>query len=113
MKVTPRSLSIYKTADGKEPFRQWMKSLSDQMTVARIRARLNRLRDGNLGDAKSVGSGVMELRFTFGSGVRIYFGQAGEEIIVLLIGGDKSTQSADIKLAQEQWADYLRREKNG
>ena len=108
----PRNLRIYRTSEGKEPFRQWLISLPDKMTVARIRARLNRLRDGNLGDAKSVGSGVMELRFTFGAGVRIYFGQAGEEIIVLLIGGDKSSQSSDIQLAQEQWADYLRRQKN-
>ena len=80
-----------------------MASLKDKTIVARIYARLTRIEVGNFGDYKSVGNGVMELRFTFGAGIRIYFGHEGDKIVVLLTGGDKSSQEKDIQLAHEYW----------
>ena len=65
---------------------------------------------GNLGDHKTVGGGVWEARVTFGPGYRIYFGKDGHSIVVLLLGGDKGSQSQDIRRAQRSWADYLERE---
>ena len=75
----------------------------------RIDARLLRVRLGNLGDAKSVGDGVHELRVSFGPGYRVYFGVDGPRIVVLLMGGDKSSQRSDIRRAKELWASYRAR----
>src|SRR6266849_8640097 len=90
----------YLTADGKSPFRGWLDSLTVAVR-ARIQARLLRFEMGNVGDHKSVGSGVWEARIMFGPGYRIYFGKDGDSIIVLLVGGDKGSQSKDISRAQE------------
>ena len=73
--------------------------------------RLNRIRLGNFGDCKGVGSGVSELRVPHGPGYRVYFGRKGNTVVILLYGGDKKTQSKDIALAQKYWDDYLRRTK--
>jgi putative addiction module killer protein len=112
MGTTPKNLLIYETTDGNQPFRIWLKSLRDKTAIARIRSRLERVEQGNFGDSKPVGNGVCELRFTFGGGFRVYFGLDGDQILILLIGGDKSSQSKDIKLAQDYWLDYLRRTQN-
>lgn len=79
-------------------------------TQNRIRARLDRLEKGNLGDYQSVGSGVFELRLHFGAGYRIYFGEVDRTIILLLCGGDKSTQGRDIEQAKEYWLEYKEEE---
>jgi putative addiction module killer protein len=107
-----KNLINYKTEDGKEPFRDWLKSLRDKVVAARIQARLERVKLGNFGDVKPVGNRLSELRFTYGSGYRVYFGQDGDQIVVLLVGGDKSSQEKDIQLANSYWADYLRRTLN-
>ena len=99
----------YQTCDGRVPFREWLHAIKDMHTRARIRTRIDRLQLGNFGDCKSVGWGVLELRFHFGPGYRLYFGQEGRTIIVLVCGGDKSSQPQDIKRAQEYWKDYKRR----
>lgn len=104
-----RTLAIYKTLDGKSPFKQWLESVSDKLIKARIHARLGRIEEGNFGDSKSVGQGVMELRLAFGSGYRIYYALDGDILIILLSGGDKSTQKDDIRRAHNYWQDYLRR----
>jgi putative addiction module killer protein len=88
----------------------WLYSLRDQRAKAKIRARLDRVENGNLGDCKSLGEGVFELRIDYGPGYRIYFGQEGITIIILLCGGDKSTQEQDIGKAQEYWKDYRSRD---
>jgi len=106
----PRTVLLYQTSKGKRPFDQWLDSLKDQRDVTRIQARLLRVEFGNLGDAKSVGDGVTELRFFFGSGYRVYIGQHGNEIVVLLCGGDKTTQGKDIEEAKAFWADFQRRQ---
>ncbi|HYX15419.1 MAG TPA: type II toxin-antitoxin system RelE/ParE family toxin [Nostoc sp.] len=110
MEVQPREIRNYLTVDGKNIFDEWLDSLQDRRAKAKIRARLDRVEDGNLGDCKSVGEGVFELRIDYGPGYRIYFGQEGITIIILLCGGDKSTQKQDVDKAQEYWKDYRSRD---
>ncbi len=99
----------YINENGKNVFRSWLHSLKDKVARARIRVRLNRVRLGNLGDLKSVGGGVNELRVDYGPGYRVYFDRDGFKIVILLCGGLKKTQSNDIKLAQQYWDEYQRR----
>ena len=103
-----REIRVYQTPSGREPFNEWLDSIRDIETQARIRARLERLEDGNLGDCQSVGEGVFELRIHFGAGYRIYCGQVGNIIILLLCGGDKSSQRRDIERAKTYWLEYKR-----
>ena len=105
MESRPRQLRNYQTADGTEPFPEWIRRLKDREGRARIRTRLDRVASGNLGVWRSIGEGVFELIFDFGPGYRVYFGQDDDEII-LLIGGDKSSQATDIQVARELWRDY-------
>lgn len=82
-----------------ESFDLWFDSLKDRMTRVRLNRRLIRAAHGNLGDVKSVGEGVFEMREFFGPGWRMYYAQRGDVLIVMLGGGDKSSQSADIAKA--------------
>jgi len=81
-------------------FATWLAGLRDDRARARILKRLDRASDGNLGDVAPVGEGVSEMRIFYGPGYRVYFIQRGSELIVLLCGGDKSTQGADIEEAK-------------
>lgn len=99
----------YQTEDGRKPFQEWLRNLRDREARVRVRVRLDRILLGNLGDTKSVGRGVSELRISYGPGYRIYFGQDGNRIVILLCGGDKRTQRQDIEEAYLFWADYKRR----
>jgi putative addiction module killer protein len=96
----------YVAADGKRPFREWVRSLT-KAVGARIQLRVQRFELGNLGDHKNVGEGVWETRVMFGPGYRIYFGKDGDSIIVLLVGGDKGSQAKDIARARAFWRGYL------
>ena len=80
-------------------FDRWLSGLRDRRAMARIAARLDRMAAGNPGDVQPVGEGVSELRINYGPGYRVYFIQQGPVLIILLCGGDKSTQAADIKTA--------------
>lgn len=80
-------------------FANWLDGLRDIQARARIQARLARLAAGNLGDVKPVGGGVSELRIDYGPGYRVYYTQRGNEVVILLAGGDKKTQATDIKTA--------------
>jgi putative addiction module killer protein len=82
-----------------ELFVQWLDALVDIRARARVLARIKRLAEGNAGDVKPVGEGVSEMRIDYGPGYRVYFTKQGREIIVLLAGGDKRTQSTDITTA--------------
>jgi putative addiction module killer protein len=106
METEPREVLYYKKEDGAVPFLKWLYSIEDKVTKAKIRIRLDRVAAGDLGDYRPVGDGVNELRLNYGPGYRIYFGFDGREIIVILCGGDKSSQGKDIKSAKEYWADY-------
>ncbi len=105
----PKELKEYLLPNGQSPFGNWLISLKDAKTRARIRVRLDRLKAGNLGDSKSVDGGVQELRMDFGPGYRVYFGQDGDSLVLLLCGGTKRTQRSNIELAHEYWRDYKRR----
>ncbi|MEY3869879.1 MAG: hypothetical protein RLZZ338_3770 [Cyanobacteriota bacterium] len=87
-------------------FADWFESLRDPKAQYRIDLRLNRLQAGNFGDTRSVGAGVYELKIDYGPGYRVYFGQVGATIVLLLMGGDKSTQDQDIRHAIKYWNNY-------
>lgn len=88
-------------------FAEWLDALRDIKARARIQVRIERLAAGNPGDAEPVGEGVSELRIDYGPGYRVYFKQRGRELIILLAGGDKSSQAKDIKLALRLARDIL------
>ena len=101
----------YVTENGKCPFRDWLEKLDDKRAKARIDARLVSIRLGNFGDAKPIvgGKGVKELRVNYGPGYRIYFAFEGNRLVVLLIGGDKSSQDSDVRKAKRYWDQYQAR----
>ena len=84
--------------------------MRDKQAQAKLRVRLKRLEAGVFGDCEPVGDGVLELREHMGAGHRVYFGQHGQSIVILLCGGSKKTQTADIKTAKDYWADWKRRQ---
>ena len=109
--VQPKQIIIYANQDGYEPFAEWMDNLRDRQGKRRILQRLRRLEQGNYGDVAPIGDGLSELRMFFGPGYRVYFGEDAENIVVILCGGDKSTQNQDIEDAKAYWKEYLSREK--
>jgi putative addiction module killer protein len=106
MESQQKLVRVFVRSDGKSPFIDWLSKLRDQRAEQRIIARLNRLRLGNPGDSRGVGEGVLELRIDYGPGYRVYFAQVGDTLVVLLIGGDKSTQAQDINKAKQYWQEY-------
>ena len=91
--------------NGRSPFAEWFNSL-DAVTAARVDKCIRRLEVGNFGATKSLDKGVFELKLEFGPGYRVYFGRDGKTIIILLGGGSKRRQSADIAVAIERWKRY-------
>lgn len=89
-----------------ETYKKWFKKLRDNVAKQSITWRIERMKNGNFGDSKTVGGGVFELRIDVGKGYRVYFKNNGKEIIILLVGGDKSTQEADIKTAKKMAEDF-------
>ena len=107
MEVAEQTLMTLETPQGQIPFEDWLESLKSNVFRAAVDARLTRVADGNFGDHKSVGGGVFELRIPKGPGLRIYYGLDGPRLVVLIGGGDKSSQKKDILKAQELWKEYL------
>jgi len=95
----------YRTPTGRLPFWDWYGGL-DTIASQRVTRALTQLANGNLSNTKSVGSGVLEFRIDFGPGYRLYFGRDGQEIIMLLTGGDKRRQRRDIDAAIRYWTEY-------
>jgi len=110
--MAEREIRIYRTRDGREPFSEWLERLRDVRTRQKIQTRIDRVSLGNFGDARSVGGGVHELKIDFGPGYRIYFGQDGMVLVVLLCGGDKNTQQSDIRSAKSLWEQYRQEKKH-
>ncbi|HZZ93233.1 MAG TPA: type II toxin-antitoxin system RelE/ParE family toxin [Usitatibacter sp.] len=102
-------LRYYQASSGRRPFVEWLEALQDRRARARVQARLAVVASGSLGDVKSVGDGVVELRLHYGPGYRIYFALVSEVVILLLCGGDKRSQDDDIKQAKRYLEDFKRR----
>ena len=107
MEIFKRELVMLETADGKVPFEEWFNSDKVRNFQSAIHARLTRIEDGNFGDHKTVGKGVFEIRIPRGPGLRVYYGLDGHRIVVLIGGGNKSTQRSDIVKAHKLFKEYL------
>lgn len=93
---------VYQTEDGRAPFAEWRTGI-DRIARARVDVAIDRLRAGNISNLKSLGGGLAELKLHFGPGYRIYLGQEGSRIVILLTGGTKQRQDADIERARKLW----------
>ena len=100
-----KELRYYKKANGQEPLVEWLNKFKDHVVRSRIERRIERLEIGNYGDCEPVGEGVFEVKLHFGPGYRVYFAEVGKTIILLLCGGNKSTQVKDIETAKKYWRD--------
>ena len=96
---------VYNTDAGAEPFTKWLASL-DGIAFAKVQVYLARLAAGNTSNVKSLGDGVSELKIAFGPGYRVYFGWDGSQLVILLTGGTKQRQPADIVRAKLLWSEY-------
>lgn len=103
--VIKKHIEIYTLSNGEQPFIEWLESVDNKVRY-RIKERLDRVALGNFGDFKSLDDGVFELRLSFGSGYRIYFGQENSTVVLLLCGGDKKSQKKDIEKAIYYWKCY-------
>ena len=103
---------LFETEQGDCPFADWFDGLEARSAV-KVRAAIARIESGNMGDVKPVGSGVSERRIDFGPGYRVYFGQDGPMLVILLAGGTKKRQQSDVDRAKGYWADYKRRKAEG
>ena len=102
-----KTIKVLQLCNGKEPFHEWLDKL-DKRTQAKIHTFIDRLASGGgKKNLKAIGNGVFEIKINFGPGYRVYFGEDGKFIILLLLGGDKSRQNTDIKVAQEYWRQYV------
>ena len=99
----------YQTAEGRTPFAEWLAALRDRRANQAIAARILRMQAGNRGDWKAIGAGIFELRIDTGPGYRVYCGQDGATLVLLLCAGDKRTQTKDIEHARDYWKDYQAR----
>ncbi len=97
---------IYKTKDGFNPFGFWLRSFGDKLIIQRIALRLERIKEGNLGDHKSISEGLCELRFNFAGGLRVYYYRINKNTILILLGGNKRSQTQDILKAKNYWKNY-------
>jgi putative addiction module killer protein len=105
----PFELMYYQTSGGRLPYREWLDTVRDAVAYAAIQSRTDRLKRGLFGDCEPVGEGVSELRIDTGPGYRVYCARSGKQVVLLLCGGDKRRQTADIKRAKDFWRDYEKR----
>jgi len=108
--MSPRKAVEYLEPSGSSPFAKWFARL-DAVAAAKVATALYRMEQGNLSNVKPVGQGVAEYRIDFGPGYRVYLGQDGEALIILLGGGTKKGQNADIRIAHQRWRNYKARKK--
>ena len=98
----------YLDAEGTSPYAKWFDRLNVTAAI-KVATAVHRMEQGNFSNVKGVGAGVYEYRIDFGPGYRIYFGKDGDRLVILLAGGAKKRQDADIAAAKEHWRDYKRR----
>ncbi len=104
----------YLNSEGRDPFERWLDRIRDRRALVAIERRIARIeRDGYFGDHRYLRDGVSELRIDEGAGYRVYYAQANDVVVLLLCGGDKSTQDVDISRAVTHWEDFQRRRKEG
>jgi putative addiction module killer protein len=108
VQLVPVELSIYQERDGRRPFAVWFHRLVDRSVQARLLQRLDRLQSGNPGDCRSLGAGLLELRIDAGPGYRVYFARIAPGRCLILWGGSRRTQAADIEKARK-WLDEARK----
>lgn len=108
MEAHKREIKHYVTKTGHDLFEEWITNLKDTPAQITILKRIDRVEDGNFGDHFHVGHGVWELRIHVGPGYRVYYGEEGSILVILLCGGDKHSQKKDIRHAQELWQMYRR-----
>ena len=113
MRAGPKQLLYYERTAGHYPFLEWLLNLKDPVVRRRVDSRLLKLEAGNPGHWRWVGDGVVELKEDFGPGFRLYLAEQGGTWVVLLAGGDKSSQAADIAAAKAFWADHQARTQGG
>ena len=106
--LVEREIKKLELQNGLVPFDEWFDSLRDRRMQVAVDARLARVRAGNFGDCKSVGGGVSELRIAIGPGLRVYYGLRGTKVVILIGGGDKRSQSRDIRRAQQLWQQFTK-----
>jgi putative addiction module killer protein len=104
-------LIVYQQDHGQRPFERWLENLRDKRAQSRIARRIRQVQAGTFGDCKPVGECVLELRIDVGAGYRVYFARQGTTLIILLCGGDKSSQDKDIERAKGFWTDWKLRQK--
>ena len=110
MSTPQKKLIVYETQNGKLPFKEWILGLKDQKARTVIWTRLDRFeRYGHSGESRSIDEDIFELKIRFGPGYRVYYAEEGRTVILLLMGGDKSTQKRDIQKALEYWKEYRTR----
>jgi putative addiction module killer protein len=107
---SPMQILHYLTAEGRDLFQDWLDGLRDMRARIAILRRVDRVARGNFGDHRFCREGVWELRIDVGAGYRVYYARAGQMVVLLLCGGDKRTQDADIARAVTCWQDYQRRD---
>jgi len=107
--AVPRNVETYVSHDGKDVFQGWLNGLADRRAKLHIEKTVAKVRLGNLGQHKSVGEGVQEIVLDYGPGYRIYFGEHGTTLVVLLLGSTKKRQEDAIKLAKRYWSDWKER----
>lgn len=105
-------IESYITDEGIEPFTKWFNKLN-AIAAAKVSTALYRMELGNYSNVKSIGEGVFEYKIDFGPGYRVYFGQDGEELVILVGGGSKKQQDKDIKMAKQYWQKYKLAKKRG
>ena len=103
-------IRYYVAVEGQQPFAEWFADL-EAVARAKVTRAIVRLEQGNFSSAKSVGEGVFEYRIDFGPGYRVYFGQDGPKLVILLAGGTKKRQGRDIDAAHGYWRDYKQRKR--
>ena len=105
----PIELLYYQTRDSRLPYKEWLDGVRDPVAYAAIQSRTDRLKRGLFGDCAPVGNGVWEIRVDTGPGYRVYYARSGKQVVLLLCGGDKRKQAADIKKAKRYAKDYEKR----